>query len=39
MHVQVDPPPHVLEEEIGLKLADPDDHWRHRPVFLFVSFV
>jgi O-methyltransferase involved in polyketide biosynthesis len=31
MHVQVDPPPHVLEDEIGLKLADPDDHWRHRP--------
>jgi len=26
MHVQVDPPPHVLEDEIGLKLADPDDH-------------
>jgi O-methyltransferase involved in polyketide biosynthesis len=31
MHVQVDPPPHVLEDEIGLKLADPDDHWRQRP--------
>ena len=23
MHVQVDPPPHVLEDEIGLKLAGP----------------
>lgn len=22
-HVQVDPPPHVLEDEIGLQLADP----------------
>jgi methyltransferase (TIGR00027 family) len=28
MHVQVDPPPHVLEDEIGLKLAPPLDHWR-----------
>ena len=31
MHVQVDPPPHVLEDEIGLKLAAPDDAWRQRP--------
>jgi len=31
MHVQVDPPPHVLEDEIGLKLVAPDDGWRHRP--------
>ena len=31
MHVQVDPPPHVLEDEIGLKLAAPDDGWRSRP--------
>lgn len=31
MHVQVDPPPHVLEDEIGLRLADPDDDWRSRP--------
>ena len=31
MHVQVDPPPHVLEDEIGLKLAAPDDGWRQRP--------
>lgn len=31
MHVEVDPPPHVLEDEIGLRLADPDDGWRHRP--------
>jgi len=30
MHVQVDPPPHVLEDEIGLRLADPDDGWRRR---------
>ncbi|MFD8331291.1 class I SAM-dependent methyltransferase [Streptomyces solisilvae] len=31
MHVQVDPPPHVLQDEIGLRLAAPDDDWRDRP--------
>jgi methyltransferase (TIGR00027 family) len=31
MHVRVDPPPHVLEDEIGLRLAAPDDEWRRRP--------
>src|SRR5690242_4613515 len=31
MHVQVDPPPHVLGDEIGLELAAPDDGWRRRP--------
>jgi methyltransferase (TIGR00027 family) len=31
IHVQVDPPPHVLEDEIGLQLADPDEDWRSRP--------
>jgi methyltransferase (TIGR00027 family) len=31
MHVQIDPPPHVLEDEIGLRLAAPDDSWRQRP--------
>jgi methyltransferase (TIGR00027 family) len=31
MHVQVDPPPHVLEDEIGLALAAPDAGWRERP--------
>jgi methyltransferase (TIGR00027 family) len=30
LHVQVDPPPHVLEDEIGLRLADPGDGWRGR---------
>ncbi len=30
MHVQIDPPPHVLEDEIGLQLADPDEGWRDR---------
>jgi methyltransferase (TIGR00027 family) len=31
MHVQVDAPPHVLEDETGLRLADPADGWRDRP--------
>src|SRR5580658_6165518 len=31
MHVQVDPPPHVLDDEIGLLLAAPEDGWRSRP--------
>jgi len=31
MHVQVDPPPHVLDDQIGLQLAAPDDGWRARP--------
>jgi methyltransferase (TIGR00027 family) len=30
MHVQLDPPPHVLEDEIGLQLAAPSDGWRSR---------
>ncbi len=31
MHVEIDPPPHVLEDEIGLKLIAPDHGWRQRP--------
>ncbi|MFE4801457.1 class I SAM-dependent methyltransferase [Streptomyces sp. NPDC056708] len=31
MHLQVDPPPHVVEDEIGLQLAAPGDDWRARP--------
>jgi len=30
MHVEIDAPPHVLADEIGLKLADPDPTWRER---------
>jgi methyltransferase (TIGR00027 family) len=30
LHVLADPPPHVLEDEVGLRLAAPDDGWRHR---------
>jgi methyltransferase (TIGR00027 family) len=31
LHVQVDAPPHVLEDEVGLRLVAPDDDWRARP--------
>lgn len=31
LHVEIDPPPHVLEDEVGLKLAAPDEGWRSRP--------
>lgn len=30
MHVQVDALPHVLDDEIGLRLAEPDAGWRER---------
>jgi methyltransferase (TIGR00027 family) len=30
LHVAVDPAPHVLEDEIGLVLAGPDDRWLER---------
>ena len=30
LHVRVDPPPHVLQDEVGLRLAAPDDGWRDR---------
>ncbi|HEX9328986.1 MAG TPA: class I SAM-dependent methyltransferase [Reyranella sp.] len=30
LHVEVDPPPHVLEDAIGLKLLAPDEGWRRR---------
>jgi methyltransferase (TIGR00027 family) len=31
MHLQVDPPPHVIHDEIGLQLVAPDEGWRDRP--------
>jgi methyltransferase (TIGR00027 family) len=31
LHVQVDSPPHVLADEIGLRLIAPEDDWRRRP--------
>jgi methyltransferase (TIGR00027 family) len=31
LHLQADPPPHVLADEIGLELVAPADDWRGRP--------
>ncbi len=31
LHMQVDAPPHVFEDDIGLKLAAPGEDWRQRP--------
>src|SRR3954471_19472607 len=31
IHAQVDAPPHVLEDVIGLQLAAPAEGWRERP--------
>jgi methyltransferase (TIGR00027 family) len=31
MHVQIDAPPHVVEDEVGLALAAPAAAWRDRP--------
>ncbi len=31
LHLEVDAPPHVLDDRIGLQLAGPDRDWRQRP--------
>jgi methyltransferase (TIGR00027 family) len=31
LHLEVDPPPHVFVDDIGLKLVAPADDWRSRP--------
>lgn len=31
LHVQADAEPHVIEDEVGLKLIAPEDDWRKRP--------
>src|ERR1041385_5581005 len=31
LHVEGDLPPHVFIDQVGLKLADPDETWRNRP--------
>lgn len=31
LHVEVDSPPPVLDDRLGLRLAAPDDTWRERP--------
>jgi methyltransferase (TIGR00027 family) len=30
LHVEIDPPPHILEDRIGLELLAPDHDWRSR---------
>ena len=37
LHVQVDAKPHVLEDEIGLKLIAPPDDWQQRPDMKFTK--
>ena len=31
LHVELDAAPHVLDDQIGLRLVAPDDDWRERP--------
>ena len=31
LHLEIDAPPHVFEDAVGLKLAAPGDDWRERP--------
>lgn len=31
LHMRVDPAPHVVEDEVGLRIADPGEGWRERP--------
>jgi methyltransferase (TIGR00027 family) len=31
LHLQVDAPPHILEDALGLQLAAPEDNWQQRP--------
>jgi methyltransferase (TIGR00027 family) len=31
LHAQVDAPPHILEDEVGLQLVAPAEDWRRRP--------
>jgi methyltransferase (TIGR00027 family) len=31
LHVAIDPPPHVVADEVGLRLLAPDEGWRRRP--------
>jgi O-methyltransferase involved in polyketide biosynthesis len=31
LHLEVDPPPHLIEDKIGLELAAPKQGWRNRP--------
>jgi methyltransferase (TIGR00027 family) len=37
LHIQVDAKPHILEDEIGLKLIAPPDGWQQRPDMKFTK--
>lgn len=37
LHVEVDARPHVLEDEVGLKLIAPPDDWQQRPDMKFTK--
>ncbi|MDO6432661.1 class I SAM-dependent methyltransferase [Flavitalea sp. BT771] len=37
LHVQTDAAPHILEDEIGLKLVEPTDDWQQRPDMKFTK--
>ncbi|HKI46877.1 MAG TPA: class I SAM-dependent methyltransferase [Balneolales bacterium] len=37
LHVQADAKPHILEDEIGLKLVAPPDDWQQRPDMKFTK--
>ena len=37
LHVQVDAKPHIIEDEIGLKLIDPPPDWQERPDMKFTK--
>jgi hypothetical protein len=31
LHVELDAPPHLIEDEVGLQLVAPEADWRSRP--------
>jgi methyltransferase (TIGR00027 family) len=31
LHTEIDPPPHIFADALGLRLAGPDERWRLRP--------
>lgn len=31
LHAQIDPRPHIIEDEVGFQLVSPDNDWRQRP--------
>jgi methyltransferase (TIGR00027 family) len=31
LHLEVDAPPHIIDDAIGVQLAAPDENWRERP--------